>query len=342
MANTPSSITQISETIARQSVLSYLLRRDDEHEDHILVSKLFPVEYKMKSGIHGLVTSLGTSLWESLAKKIASNNGFQEIVDANLEEVDLDNSLNFPQEIHQLVGSWTATRPVDSQTGEVKPLTDFTNELAQVLSNVTTQPSLVFRKLSHGQGLDVFLEKNGVEYAYDIKTVQPTSSSGNDYYRRLINWYEFRFLQKKYQRTMSRQQHKDFRGHIVIPYDTTQRGWWIENGASASPLTSSELLVGNDFWDFMSGISNTIEAIEQGFMNVSNDEALVNIYRECIADGSDAPRLKLLRYERSVEPQEQIKISSKAAKSLKCIKCDTLISVKLDHLLSPNYSCPEH
>jgi Type II restriction endonuclease, TdeIII len=342
MVNSAELVEEISESTARHSVLSYLFRRDADHEDHLLVSKLFPVEYKMKSGIHGLTTSLGTSLWESLAKRIASNNGFTEIVGADLEEVDQAASPNFPQAIHSLVGSWTASRPIDPATNEWRSMLDFIGQLKSIVEQTSPRPQLIFKQLSHGQGIDVFLEKNGIEYAFDLKTVQPTSSSGNNYYHRLINWYQFRYLQKEYQAQLNSQRTKPFEGHFVIPYDTTQRGWWLENAASASPLTKFDLLVGNDFWDFVSGIKGTIEAIERGFQNIANDLELVSLYRQCIADGGDAPRFNLLQYERHLKPLEEIKISSRASKFFKCLSCGEQISLKLEQVLSSDYRCPGH
>ena len=342
MVNTVDSIKEAAERTARESILKYLLTRKVDHEPHILLTKIFPVEAQMKSGLHGLTTSLGSSLWEKLAKEIALKNGFNLIIDMDVEEIDHSKSQNFPDSLKIVMQQWNASRPIDDSNPEGKPLKEFVSEYESELNKISNFPPIDFQPMGDGQGIDVFLEKDQIEYAFDLKTVQPTKSSGKNYYSRLLNWYQFRILQKKFQPKIAPQKEKGFQGHFVIPYDTTQRGWWNQNVSKARPLSKFDLLVADDFWDLLSGITNTLQSIEAGFDNLASDQILVQLYRDCINDDSEFPRLKLLEYERNLAPLEEFDFSTKAAKEFECSICKNKFKQKLEFILSPDYSCSKH
>ena len=75
----------------------------DVKVEHVL-DLIFPKERRIRSLIGGLETSLGTRVWEPLAKAFANNNGFT-VKDEKIFN-NHPNSFVFKYDI------WTTTRPI--------------------------------------------------------------------------------------------------------------------------------------------------------------------------------------------------------------------------------------
>ncbi len=67
---------KIIQKIIKRSFFEYFIDKKEPDTQHILLAKLFPEEMRKSSIIQGLQTSLGTTLWEKIAKEFAISSGF--------------------------------------------------------------------------------------------------------------------------------------------------------------------------------------------------------------------------------------------------------------------------
>lgn len=216
------------------------------------LEQIFPKERRIQSIMHGLFTSFGTTLWEVLAKKIAEDNGFEV-----LNEKMFIKQTDYPKELEDIVVLWEKKRKATtdnvSLSGFIKDLKD----------KIKTLPKKTYtnESLLGGEGVDVWLKKDNVEYAFDIKTVQINKGSGLKFNTTLMNWYAYRTLSEP---TL------EFKAYIAFPYNPyIPNTWWSKNGSRAVPLIENEdALIENKFWDFLSGQENTWGTINQAFINV--------------------------------------------------------------------------
>lgn len=271
MPITNERITQITKSVVKSSFFKYFLCRESVSTQHILLAKLFPSESVVRSAIGGLETSLGTSLWERIAKKIAVENDF-EVLD---NKTAIQQPINLPASIRNLLAEHTESRKRPNQNIPISTYTDALLQEIQALEPADIPSQYV--RITKGSGIDVYLRKDNHEYAFDIKTVQINAGSGVKLNSTLMEWVTYKAIQQKFLNTAV-----VFSAHIVIPYDPhIDSNWWTEFGGRAYPLDHNDLMLGNEFWNFLSGCDNTIESIELAFNELVN-EGFHEIYQQCL------------------------------------------------------------
>ena len=82
-APTEQQVFEISRETVINSISSFIQNRIDVVPNFQILDLIIPVERKIRSIVGGMETSLGTTLWEPLAKNLAVLNGF-EVVNENL------------------------------------------------------------------------------------------------------------------------------------------------------------------------------------------------------------------------------------------------------------------
>lgn len=220
---------------------------------HVLDS-IFPVERRIRSLIGGLETSLGTTVWEPIAETLAKNNGFKIKDTRSFRAV-----ANEPDEIMSLRNKWIRKR----QNGDgTVSLNDFKSELINLINEIE-MPELELVPLDSGDNLDVWIEKNGTEYAIDIKTTQPNANAGNSFNDKLIRWYTFRFLQDP---------KANFQASFGFPFNPYSGSFWQKAGGRLFPLVLDEdAFVENNFWSKLSGEEKTWEHIDEIFQELGEE-----------------------------------------------------------------------
>lgn len=161
MAITNEQITKITKSVVKSSFFKYFLCRESVSTQHILLSKLFPSESVIRSAFGGLETSLGTSLWEQIAKKIAAENGFEVLNN----KTAIQQPINLPTSIRNLLAEHTELR---KRPGENIPISIYADELSKKILALDPEdiPSQ-YVKITKGSGIDVYLRKDNLEYAFD-------------------------------------------------------------------------------------------------------------------------------------------------------------------------------
>lgn len=237
---------EIKHTIEKS--INNFFKNKEVNVTHIL-DKLFPVERRIRSLIGGLETSMGTTVWEPIAKKLAESNGFTVL---NSKEFLMPKVL--PDNVVKLKANWMQKRA--DRTNSVK-LSEFVQELRTVLNGLNPDDlhNMPLVKPTAGKGIDIWLRKNDKEFIYDIKTNQINQKDGLAFDSSLMDWYIYRISQNP---------DLEVSAQLAFPFNPFKpKDWWAKQGSRAYPLQKGlDAVVEDEFWDFLSGQSNTYSEIE--------------------------------------------------------------------------------
>lgn len=214
---------------------------------------LIPRERKIRSVVGGLETSMGTTVWEPIAKTIAEINGFKVVK----EKILLPQP--FPRILSSELSSLISMR--ENRHTWVSA-TDCVSRLREICKKVD-QSTLTFVRPPAGTGVDVRLEKKGRKYAFDIKTVQPNVGSIKSFNKQILEWYAYRLCADP---------SADIYCKIAYPYNPYQNDFWghaPHNGGILEP--GVDALVEDEFWDFISGQTNTYDEIAGIFKELNGE-----------------------------------------------------------------------
>jgi hypothetical protein len=205
---------------------------------HVL-DRIFPVERRIRSLIGGLETSMGTTVWEPVAKVLAKANDF------TIEDRKLLMPEPFPQVLSEAIDKLRRLRESKSTWISMGECVEQMRNAAQRID----RSNLSYIAPPAGKGVDVYLSKDGIEYAFDIKTVQPNQGDGLKFNLQLLEWYAYRLCQDP---------SANFEARIAFPFNPYPDDWWNHQGKRAYPLEKrKDAWVQDEFWDFCSGHSNT-------------------------------------------------------------------------------------
>ena len=217
---------------------------------------IIPKERKIRSIVGGLETSLGTTLWEPLAKSLATANGFK-VIDDNLQcpsnmPASLSNEIQIILDDRNNVGS-----RLNAQSSHDK--------IKDICQSFISRPISEFGYPPRGKGVDIWLVKDGVNYFFDTKTVQPNLKDFAGFLDQILNWYAYYYSQYPTGTAVAR---------IVFPYNPSSGSFWAGATGGGAPLEpTNEGWVENEFWDFCSGHVNTYGIIKDAFseLHASNE-----------------------------------------------------------------------
>lgn len=207
---------------------------------------LIPTERKIRSIVGGLETSMGTRVWEPIAKVLASNNGF-EILAGKLKRPSpmpplLQAKLDYLITARESKATWVNR-------------TEVIRELKETVSSISDEDraSIEYVAPASGSGVDVFLKKDDKYYAFDTKTVQPNVGDIKKFNKQILEWYAYAIF---------REPNVDFSGQIVYPYNPWNTDFWDKDIHKNGALKPKEdALVEDEFWDFVSGLNDTFRQI---------------------------------------------------------------------------------
>ncbi len=331
MALTSDRIQEITKRVVKKSFFDYFVCRKQVLTRHVLLHRLYPVESSIRSSIGGLETSLGITLWERIAKEIAQENGFS-VLDP---KVALLRPAQLPEKIRNLLADYQERREVPSRP---QPITEYTQALMSELNSMTpNEIPRSFTRFTKGSGIDIYLRKGDRDYAFDLKTVQINAGSGVKFNESLMKWITFSAL---YQRYTNSNNH--FSAHIVIPYDPhVISDWWTEFGGRAYPLDQKDLMLGDQFWDFISGCCNTLSSIIAGFDQLVS-EKFHDVYRQAIHSTGCAVSIKILEETAQVKcltPSTQLTEPYSKKRQWQC-GCNHIFKASISWFKKPR-TCPQ-
>lgn len=251
--NSNKNAEKIIRDTVTNSITSFFKGKEVKVE-HVL-DLIFPKERRIRSLIGGLETSLGTRLWEPIAKAFAKENGFT----INDEGVLNKKVPIIPETVRHFISDFTNKKNIDPTLKHYV----FYEELIKFIKQ--NDLDIEYQKMPKGEGVDVWLEKDGTEYLIDIKTNQINAGSGPKFNANLLNWYAYRVLDGS---------KLNVKCLIAFPFNPHKdKGFWAKEGGKVVPLIASEeALVGDEFWDFLLGKNNTTQLIFSVFEKLGNEK----------------------------------------------------------------------
>ncbi|AHB42738.1 MjaII restriction endonuclease [Candidatus Saccharibacteria bacterium RAAC3_TM7_1] len=236
----------------RLSILKYVSHKsyDSKHP----LDALIPQERKIRSIVGGLETSMGTTIWEPLAKTLAKNNGFEIISEKILIPSPMPKEL--AAELAILISlresklTWIPIKQCVARLREICGKID-----RSLIRGYTAPPS--------GTGVDIRLRKDGTEYAYDTKTVQPNLGSVKSFNKQILEWYAY---------ALCKNPSLDIRCGIAYPYNPFEGNFWSHTPHTKGVLEHGvDAFVEDEFWDFLSGYKNTFGIITKCFEELADE-----------------------------------------------------------------------
>ena len=283
------------EDIIKSGIENYLESKKNDNINYHVLEEIFPVERRIRSIIGGLETSFGTRVWEPLVKQLASANGF------NIkDEKSFKRPKKLPIEVTNLINNWGNKR--ENSKSEIC-LNEYINELRKIIKELNIDYDKVeYEDLTKGQGIDIWIEKDGIEYITDIKTTQFNASDGNKFNRHILNWYAYR---------ISNNPDVNIKAFIAIPFNPFKKPWYNVMEGRAKPLINNkDIITDKSFWKLISGDENTYENIVKSFQ-VLKKENLLEKYKDVIygdnIDSIDRERCEVIRLSNIHEFIEKIK-----------------------------------
>ena len=264
MPLTEEQIFNISRATVIESISAFIRNRLDREPNFQILDLIIPTERRIRSIVGGMETSLGTTLWEPLAKNLARLNNFEVVEDNLMAPANMPASL---QNTVQIVKEGRLNR------NPLYTAAHCHDRIKEVCQGFVQQPINEFVAAPRGFGVDIWLRKNGVDYFFDTKTVQANVGRYTKCFEQVLNWYAYYYCRFPQGQASSR---------IVFPYNpygedvfwdrTIGRGWPLE--------PNHEGWVENDFWDFCTGFEGTYQIIYNSFISISESGDLEEIIQD--------------------------------------------------------------
>lgn len=214
---------------------------------------LIPKERKIRSIVGGMETSMGTTVWEPVAKLLAKNNSFEII-----EEKILMPS-PFPTEYARKLSKLISNRESKSTWISAKECL----EKFRTMSKKIDKKDIEYINPPPGSGVDIYLRKNGVDYAFDTKTVLPNVGDIKKFNKQIMEWYAY---------SVFKNPSINIECKIAYPYNPYSSDFWSSGKHKNGILKPGvEALVENEFWNFLSGFENTYQHITSIFNELRSE-----------------------------------------------------------------------
>lgn len=217
-----------------------------------MLDHIFPRERKIRSLIGGLETSMGTRVWEPLAKEFSKHGGY-EVCD----EKKFNSTVPIiPDDVTSFISLWEKKKNNDPSLS----LDQYWVELKEFVKEHVDLNNLKFRKIPKGEGVDVILAKGNELTFFDIKTNQINAGGGPKFLKNMMSWYAYLAL-KGYPGNV--------RCFLAFPFDPHSGKFWTKEGGKVAPLIhKEEALVADEFWDKLTGVEGTTGIIEETFKDL--------------------------------------------------------------------------
>jgi hypothetical protein len=261
MAISREEVFRISRQTVIESITNFIRNRQNRIPNFQILDLIIPTERRIRSIVGGMETSLGTTLWEPLAKNLSRLNGFEVI------EENLLSPANMPANLLNTVQIVSEGRLSRNDLYTANYCHDRIREVCQ---GFIQQPITEFVTASRGFGVDIWLRKDGINYFFDTKTVQSNVGGYTKYFNQILNWYSYFYARYPQGRAKCR---------IVFPYNPYGHDdFWVRTIGRGWPLEpNNESWVEDQFWNFCSGIENTYEIIHESFISISESGDLEQI-----------------------------------------------------------------
>jgi len=118
-------------------------------------------------------------------------------------------------------------------------------------------------KIPKGDGLDVWLKKDNINYLLEIKSPHINAGNGNDFSHKLMKQYFYHLFWNPESKV---------KAQLAIPYNPFNEPYEKAEKGRISPLIKNEdYLVDNDFWKFITGNKNSMKLLKEAIIELKED-----------------------------------------------------------------------
>jgi hypothetical protein len=248
---------EIIKKTVKESILSFVKKNLKKKPKFQVLDLIIPKERKIRSTVGGLETSLGTTLWEPLTKALARENGFEVIAEK------LQSPTNIPSSLNNTMQTIVDDRKKKDGSYDAESSHEAIKKICQTFIKRKIES---FEPAPKGFGVDIWLKKDGINYFFDTKTVQPNLGTLSKCMEQVLTWYAYFYSRFPTEKAEAR---------IVFPYNPYSGDFWNSVMGKGKPLEKdNEAWVEDQFWDFCSGIKGTYSIIKESFVELENSKEL--------------------------------------------------------------------
>jgi len=221
--------------------------------EHVILDIIAPKERLIATIIQSLQTSLGQKLWEKLTKELAKLNSF-EVCDKK------DFFKPKTEHFKYIIEKWKTKREDNNNITLEDYIKDLKKEIKKYKKKFKETKKI---KIPKGDGLDVWLKKDNINYLLEIKSPHINAGNGNDFSHKLMKQYFYHLFWNP---------ESEVKAQLAIPYNPFNEPYEKAEKGRISPLIKNEdYLVDNDFWKFITGNKNSMKLLKESISELKED-----------------------------------------------------------------------
>ena len=255
--------SEVSDKLIKETVKSVVISSFDSWKEnklkkgidteHVILDIIAPKERLIATIIQSLQTSLGQKLWEKLTKELAKLNSF---------EVCEKKDFFKPKTEHfkYIIEKWKTKREDNNNITLEDYIKDLKKEIKKYKKKFKETKKI---KIPKGDGLDVWLKKDNINYLLEIKSPHINAGNGNDFSHKLMKQYFYHLFWNP---------ESEVKAQLAIPYNPFNEPYEKAEKGRISPLIKNEdYLVDNDFWKFITGNKNSMKLLKESISELKED-----------------------------------------------------------------------
>ena len=255
--------SEVSDELIKKTVKSVVISSFDSWKEnklkkgidteHVILDIIAPKERLIATIIQSLQTSLGQKLWEKLTKELAKLNSF-EVCDKK------DFFKPKTEHFKYIIEKWKTKREDNNNITLEDYVKDLKKEIQKYKKKFKETKKI---KIPKGDGLDVWLKKDNINYLLEIKSPHINAGNGNDFSHKLMKQYFYHLFWNPESKV---------KAQLAIPYNPFNEPYEKAEKGRISPLIKNEdYLVDNDFWKFITGNKNSMKLLKESISDLKED-----------------------------------------------------------------------
>ena len=255
--------SEVSDELIKETVKSVVISSFDSWKEnklkkgidteHVILDIIAPKERLIATIIQSLQTSLGQKLWEKLTKELAKLNSF-EVCDKK------DFFKPKTEHFKYIIEKWKTKREDNNNITLEDYIKDLKKEIKKYKKKFKETKKI---KIPKGDGLDVWLKKDNINYLLEIKSPHINAGNGNDFSHKLMKQYFYHLFWNP---------ESEVKAQLAIPYNPFNEPYEKAEKGRISPLIKNEdYLVDNDFWKFITGNKNSMKLLKESISELKED-----------------------------------------------------------------------
>jgi len=255
--------SEVSDELIKETVKSVVISSFDSWKEnklkkgidteHVILDIIAPKERLIATIIQSLQTSLGQKLWEKLTKELAKLNSF-EVCDKK------DFFKPKTEHFKYIIEKWKTKREDNNNITLEDYVKDLKKEIQKYKKKFKETKKI---KIPKGDGLDVWLKKDNINYLLEIKSPHINAGNGNDFSHKLMKQYFYHLFWNPESKV---------KAQLAIPYNPFNEPYEKAEKGRISPLIKNEdYLVDNDFWKFITGNKNSMKLLKESISELKED-----------------------------------------------------------------------